>query len=95
MYISGVKAGDNAGTVLGNVRTQNTTDYICNRNGDRIGDGDIIATGDRLVINDNSGNEYASYTFVVYGDINGDGEIDLIDIVAVKRHILGMKEITQ
>ena len=56
---------------------------------------DIIATGDRLVINDNSGNEYASYTFVVYGDINGDGEIDLIDIVAVKRHILGMKEITQ
>ena len=34
MYISGVKAGDNAGTVLGNVRTQNATAYICNRNGD-------------------------------------------------------------
>ena len=38
------------GTVLGNVRTQNATAYICNRNGDRKGDGDIIATGDRLVI---------------------------------------------
>ena len=93
MYISGVKAGDNAGTVLGNVRTQNATAYICNRNGDRKGDGDIIATGDRLVINDNSGNEYASYTFVVYGDINGDGEIDLIDIVKIKRHILELSQL--
>ena len=93
MYISGVKAGDNAGTVLGNVRTQNATAYICNRNGDRKGDGDIIATGDRLVINDNSGNEYTSYTFVVYGDINGDGEIDLIDIVKIKRHILELSQL--
>ena len=93
MYISGVKAGDNAGTVLGNVRTQNATAYICNRNGDRKGDGDIIATGDRLVINDNSGNEYASYTFIVYGDINGDGEIDLIDIVKIKRHILELSQL--
>ena len=33
--------------------------------------------------------------FLRAADINRDGEIDLIDIVAVKRHILGMKEITQ
>jgi len=52
-----------------------------------------IATGDvlKIVTGDSV---FAQYTVVLYGDINGDGEIDLLDIVRLKRSMLGWIELS-
>ena len=42
-------------------------------------------------IYDKNGGEMARYTFVIYGDVNGDGAVTSMDLLYVKRHILGTK----
>ena len=53
-----------------------------------------IATGNRIVLYKNDGSELAAYNVVVYGDVNGDGDITSIDMLYVKRHILNTKALT-
>lgn len=48
-----------------------------------------VGTGNRIVIYDGSGNVLANYEVIIYGDVNGDGSIDLLDIVKIKRYMLG------
>ena len=38
------------------------------------------------------GSVYAQYDIVIYGDVNGDGVIDLVDFVAIKRAILNVSQ---
>lgn len=53
----------------------------------------IVSTGDKLVIYKKDGSEFAKYDVVIYGDVNGDGAIDLVDFVAIKRAVLGIGQI--
>lgn len=53
----------------------------------------IVGTGDKFIAYDASGNVIGSYTFVIYGDVNGDGQITSMDLLYVKRHILQTKEL--
>ncbi len=48
----------------------------------------IIGTGDVLKIVSDDG-VFEQFTAILYGDVNGDGEIDLLDIVRLKRNMLG------
>ncbi|MDE5984559.1 MAG: dockerin type I repeat-containing protein, partial [Eubacterium sp.] len=48
----------------------------------------IIGTGDILKIVSDDG-IFEQFTVILYGDVNGDGEIDLLDIVRLKRNMLG------
>ena len=53
---------------------------------------DTVATGDKLTIYRKDGSVYAQYDIVIYGDVNGDGVIDLVDFVAIKRAILNVSQ---
>lgn len=53
----------------------------------------IVGTGDKFIAYDASDNVIGSYTFVIYGDVNGDGQITSMDLLYVKRHILQTKEL--
>ena len=63
---------------------------ILNKNGNEK-DG-LVGTGDILITYNSSGEEVSRYEIVLYGDANGDGEVDLFDFVVVKRSILGISE---
>jgi len=86
--ISGVSVGSSAAEILGGFSfTGSYSGRIVNPDGsDNNGK---ICTGNRLVVTNGSGNTVSDYTFVVYGDVNGDGEISSMDLAYVKRHILG------
>jgi len=88
--ISGVSVGSSTADVLSGISfTGSYSGRIVNSDGsDNNGK---IGTGNQLVVTNGSGYTVYDYTFVVYGDVNGDGEISSMDLAYVKRHILGGK----
>ena len=60
-----------------------TSQYQITRNGKALSNNDIIATGDVLKLK--NGGEY---TLIVTGDINKDGDVDVVDIVKLRRYLL-------
>lgn len=62
-----------------------------NSRGELLNDTDKIGTDSKLVLKDSDGNEIYKYTFIIYGDVNGDGLIDSLDVLVLQRHILETK----
>ncbi len=52
---------------------------------------DKIGTGSMLVLKNEDGNEVYRYVFIMYGDVNGDGDINSLDVLIVQKHILETK----
>ncbi len=48
-----------------------------------------FSTGDKVIIE--SGLDTKTYTVIIKGDTNGDGKIDLVDLLRVRKHLLGSK----
>lgn len=90
-YISGLTVSDYVQDVLDKIDNYNGAySKILNKNGNEK-DG-LVGTGDILITYNSSGEEVSRYEIVIYGDANGDGEVDLFDFVVVKRSILGISE---
>lgn len=89
--VSGIGIGSEVNSVLENVSITAGYGKICDRNGnEKTG---RVATGDKLNIYDNNGNLKISLSVVIYGDVNGDGVVDLLDIVRLKKYIIGSQSL--
>mgnify|MGYP000163576030 FL=1 len=90
-YITGINVSEYTGDVLDRISNYDGAySKILNKNGNEK-DG-LVGTGDILITYNSSGEEVSRYEIILYGDVNGDGEIDLFDFVAVKRSILGIAD---
>ena len=47
------------------------------------------ATGDRLQIVAKNGGVLSDTQLLIYGDVNGDGKINIVDLISVRDQILG------
>ena len=56
-----------------------------------ISENKILSTGMTLKL---KGNGEKAYTIVIYGDNNGDGNIDIVDLLKVQKDILGVNKLT-
>lgn len=52
-----------------------------------------IGTGDILRLYDNNGVHKATYNIVIYGDTNGDGKVNALDLLRVQKDILGVSKL--
>jgi len=59
-----------------------------------LSDTDIIGTGSKLVLKDADGKELYRFSFIIYGDVNGDGLINSLDVLVLQKHILETKLLT-
>lgn len=86
--ISGVNLGTNISNIIVNVnsRFKSATISAKNKDGSTKRDG-LIATGDKITITNNG--ITTTFTIVVKGDVNGDGNIDISDLAMVKAKMLG------
>ena len=57
----------------------------------KLDEEDKIGTGSKLVIKDEIGNIIYQYKFILYGDVNGDGNINSLDVLVLQKHLLEIK----
>ncbi len=90
-YISKLTAGTSASTLIGCL---NESEYAAIYKGStKITGSALVGTG-MLACIMNGGTVSRSYTIIVTGDTNGDGKINITDMIAVKAHILKKTTLT-
>lgn len=86
LMISNIMAGYRAENLLNAI---NEGKYCAVKKGNQnVSGATVLGTGMRLNIMDGS-SIIKSYSVVVTGDVNGDGKINITDMIAVKQNILG------
>jgi len=56
-------------------------------------DDDLVGTGSKIKILDNN-QIIMEYNVILYGDVNGDGKINSVDLLVLQRHILEKEKLT-
>ena len=92
--ISGLDYSNNT---VENLKQKITTDLelqFVNNKGDILGEEDVIGTGSKIQVKEN-GNILLEYTIILYGDVNGDGKINSVDLLVLQRHILEIEPLEE
>lgn len=87
----------NNGTEVNNIKNALITEgankvIITNQNNVELNDTDIIATGYKVEIT--SGEETKIYVLSVTGDTSGDGNITILDLLQIQKHLTNAKKLT-
>ena len=85
-YITGVALNTKASTFLKNITAKNCTVKLLDATGSE--NKGTVGTGNKLAVYEN-GKLLKIYGIVIYGDANGDGDINALDLIKINRHILG------
>lgn len=84
-------SGDYAGCVFGidTLNGENIEDYVTTKAGSvevvANEDGNM-STGATILLKDDSGKVVETYVFIYFGDVNGDGSVDITDAAMVEAH---------
>lgn len=84
-------SGDYAGCVFGidTINGENIEDYVTTKAGSIevvANENDEITTGATILLKDTSGAVVATYVFIYFGDVNGDGMVDGSDAGDIEAH---------
>ena len=71
-----------------NITVKNGSFKIIDSSAKEITSGNI-GTGHLLKVYNETGIETGSHEIVVYGDNNGDGDISILDLLRIQKHLLG------
>lgn len=91
--ISGINYNDN---YVSTIKQKIITNYdveIVNQKNEILNDKDKLGTGSKIIIKDNE-EIIGVYEIILYGDVNGDGKINSIDLLVLQRHILEIEKIS-
>ena len=68
---------------------------ILNKDGIEIEENQLIVTGTKIQILKNSEEQeiITEYIAIIYGDVNGDGKINSVDLLKLQRHILEIESL--
>ena len=92
LEISGIDYTDNT---VKNLKEKITTDleleFVNNKN-EILTESSLLGTGSKILVKEN-GNILRQYKIILYGDANGDGKINSVDLLVIQRHILEIESI--
>ena len=92
LEISGIDYDKNKVSDLKDLITTDLELEFVNYKGETLGDNDIVGTGSKILVKEN-GVLLREYTIIVYGDSNGDGKINSVDLLVLQRHILELQKL--
>ncbi len=91
--ITNIKYNTSASIIQNNIiRSGAQSINITDSKGTNISGSTYISTGSKLTIN--TTNETNTYTFIIKGDTSGDGQISILDLLQVQKHIKGDKKLS-
>ena len=85
---------ENSNNTVDKILNKIQTNYkveIYNSNGEKIDGNTLVGTGAIIKILDND-KTIIEYNVIMYGDVNGDGKINSVDLLVLQRHILEIKK---
>ena len=89
--ITGITPGTGASSVLANISAGSGTVKVLKADGtENTG---AVGTGNKIAVHAN-GTLVKQYDVVIYGDINGDGKISVVDLVMMQKQILGTSQLS-
>ena len=93
--ISGIGPGTTASEFKSNISFADGVEWIlAEAGGEEKTDEARMKTGDMIRVLGSNGSILCTYTVLIYGDVNGDGIIDIFDFVGIRNHIIQMTELT-
>ena len=90
IYITGIPDKNNTVSEIKKNIITNLEIEIVNSKNEALSDEDKVGTNCKLQIKENE-NLLKSYEFILYGDVNGDGRINSVDLLVLQRHILELQ----
>lgn len=86
--------GVNPGTTVSQIKgtNQNLTIKLTDASDNELGAESTLGTGAKMVIFDGTNNY--NYQIVIFGDISGDSQINAIDLLLLRKKLLGTQELT-
>lgn len=85
--ISGISIGTSYSTFISKLgNSSGSTVSITNSSGSTISSGNV-GTGNLVTVS--NGSNKTQYSVVIYGDVNGDGNVNAVDLLMVRKVILG------
>lgn len=91
--ITGVAVGTDVATFIKKLKVVNGTVQVLNSSGAAKNSGTIV-TGDKIQIKDANQKITLTKDIVIFGDINSDGKISIVDLAAVQMHLLDKRKLT-
>ena len=64
-----------------------------NSKNELLNDDELLGTGTKLLVKE-EGKILREYKFILYGDSNGDGKINSVDLLVLQRHILEIEKLS-
>jgi len=89
LYVYGFTVGSHVSESIKLIKVTNGSAKIYSADNKEKTSG-LISTGDKIKIYDSNNVEKYVYSVIIFGDITGDGLIDGLDLVYMKRHVWGI-----
>ena len=90
--VYGFKVGMKTDDALKLLSVKNGSAGFYSKSGDKKSG--VLATGDKLRVFDSTGKVVKKeYSVIIFGDVTGDGAVNALDLVYVKRHVWGVSKL--
>ena len=92
LEISGLDHTNNTVKALKDKITTNLELEFVNNKNEILTDASLLGTGSKIIVK-KSGNILKEYKIILYGDANGDGKINSVDLLVIQRDILEIENL--
>ena len=91
-YLTGLTLTTDVSTIASSVNKSYSKASVVVKKGTEVVTNGNLTTGMTVTIS--NGDKSVTYTVVIYGDLNGDGIINALDLLKVQKHILGVTKLS-
>lgn len=92
-YVSGVNPETQISDFIKNFGVKNGTAKVFDASGKAKTSGNIV-TGDKVEVYDSKNTKKLSLNVIIFGDLNADGKISIVDLASVQKHLLEVKKVS-